>query len=122
LDVVSAESEVASRQRDLIVAQTNLQKAEVQIKYLLSKELDPALAAAQVEATDPLPEPQDADIPKLEEALAAAQRNRPELPQAEGNILNEKIAEQSSKSTLKPTLTAFGLFASSALYGDQIIP
>ena len=122
LDVVSAESEVASRQRDLIVAQTNLQKAEVQIKYLLSKELDPALAAAQVEATDPLPEPQDADIPKLEEALATAQRNRPELPQAEGNILNEKIAEKFSKNSLKPTLNAFGFFTSAGLYGDQIIP
>jgi outer membrane protein len=121
LDVVSAESEVASRQRDLIVAQTNLQKAEVQLKYLLSKDLDPALAAAQVETTDPLPEPQDPDIPQLEQALAAAQRNRPELPQAEGNILNETIADRYTRDTLKPTLFVFGLFTSNSLYGDLII-
>src|SRR5262249_22181992 len=81
LDVVAAESEVAGRRRDLIVAQTNLQQAEVQLKYVLSKEIDPALAAAQVEAIDPLPSPQEGDIPKLDDALATAMQNRPEIPQ-----------------------------------------
>ena len=121
LDVVSAESEVASRQRDLIVAQTNLQQAEVQIKNQLSKQMDSSLAAAPVETTDPLPDPQDSDIPNLEEALASAQRNRPEILQAEGNVLNQEVAVRFSRDSLRPTLTLFGQYRSSALYGDQFL-
>jgi outer membrane protein len=121
LDVISAESEVAARRRDLIVAQTNLQQAEVQLKTLFSKEMDAALAAARIEATDALPEPQDADIPKLEDALAAAQKNRPELFQAQGNILNQEAAVRFTKDALKPTVNLFGQFISSSLYGEQIV-
>lgn len=122
LDVVQAESEVASRQRDLVVAQTNLQIAEVSLKNILSKEIDAALGSAQIETVDPLPDPKDSDIPKLTEALATAMRNRPEIKQDEGNIHNQEIAIQYTKDLLKPTLTLFGLFGSSGLFGDQIIP
>jgi len=119
LDVVSAESEVAARRHNLIVAQTNLQQAEVQLKTLFSRELDPALAAAQIEPTDPLPEPKDSDIPKLDDALAAAQKNRPELSQAEGNIQNQEVAVTFTENLLKPTLTLFGRLTSNSLYGER---
>ena len=72
LDVISAESQVASSQRDLIVAQTNLQQQELTLKTFFSKQITDALGDAQIVATDPLPEPQDADIPPLDEALSAA--------------------------------------------------
>ena len=122
LDVTSAESEVAARQRDLIVAQTNLQQAEIQLKTLFSKSMDPALAAAQIETTDHLPDPGDADIPKLDEAFTTALRNRPELRQQEGTVLNEEVAVRFSKEALKPTLEIFGQLASASLSGTQIIP
>lgn len=57
LDVLSAQSQVAARRRDLVVAQTNLQVQEVQLKNLLSKQVDLDLDNAQIETTDPLPEP-----------------------------------------------------------------
>jgi outer membrane protein len=122
LDVIQAESEVASRQRDLVVAQTNFQLTEVSLKNVLSKEIDAALGSAPIETTDPLPDPKDSDIPKLTEALAAAMRNRPEIKQDEGNIQNQGIAIQYTKDLLKPTLALFGLFGSSGLFGDQVIP
>ena len=122
LDVTSAESEVATRRRDLIVAQTNLQQAEVQLKTLLSKSMDPALASAQIEATDRLPDPSDADIPKLDEAFSTALRNRPELRQQEGTVQNEEVAVHFSKEALKPTFEIFGQLASASLSGTQIIP
>ena len=122
LDVVSAESEVASRERDLIIAQTNLQKSEVQLKTLLSKQLDSPLADAPIEPTDPLPDPQDTDIPGLQEALASASRNRPELTEAEANILNQEVAVNFSKDSLKPSLQIFGIYTSSSLYGTALIP
>ena len=63
LDVVTAQSQVASSQRDLIVAQTNLQEQELALKYFFSKKITDAIGDAEIVATDPLPEPHDADVP-----------------------------------------------------------
>lgn len=121
LDVVTAQSQVASSQRDVIVAQTNLQEQELALKFFFSKKVTDAIGDAEIVATDPLPDPQDADIPTLEEALAAAARNRPEVPQAQGNIENDQLAIKVSRSSLKPTFNVFGLFATGGLSGNQVI-
>ncbi len=121
LDVTAAEAEVAGRTRDLIIAQTNLRKAEVQLKTVFSKNLDSSLADAQIVPTDTLPDPNDADIPTLENALADAQRNRPELRQAEGNIVNSEVAVKFSRDALKPVLSIFGQLSSTSLYGTRTI-
>jgi outer membrane efflux protein len=66
LDVTTAQSSVAVAERDLIVAKTNVQLQQVQLKNLLSKRADPELDAAEIETTDQLPEPNDADMPDLD--------------------------------------------------------
>jgi outer membrane protein len=121
LDVVTAQSQVASTQRDLIVAQTNLQEQELALKTFFSKKITEAIGDAEIVATDPLPEPQDADVPPLEEALATGERNRPEVPQAEKNVQNYQVAIKVSQNFLKPTFNIFGFFATAGLYGDQVI-
>ena len=65
LDVVTAESQAAASDRDLIVAQTNLQQQETTLKQLISKRNDPELDAATIVLTDPLPEPRESDLPSL---------------------------------------------------------
>jgi len=117
LDVVAAEAEVASRRRDLIAAQTNQQLKEVQLKNVMSKELDSVLGGARIETTDPLPEPQDSDIPSFQDALVAALRNRSEIARAEGGILNQQIVTQFTKNALKPNLGIFGQLAGSSRGG-----
>ena len=121
LDVVTAESEVAAMQRDLVLAQTTLQMREVDLKNAISKQIDAALAPATVETTDPLPEPKDADIVRLSDALSAAMKNRPEIRQAEANILIQDLAVKYDKTLLKPSLVIFGQFASSGLFGNRIV-
>ncbi len=121
LDVIQSESEVAARQRDLVVAQMNLQTTEVTLKDLLTKQIDAALGSALIETTDVLPEPKDSDIPKLKDALATALSSRPELRQDEGNIAIQGVAIRYAKNLLKPSLSIFGLFGTSGLYGDQVI-
>lgn len=121
LDVTTAESEVAARDRDRIVAQTNLQTQELNLKSVFSKEITDALGAAEIVATDPFPEPRDADIPSLQEALRQAMRNRPELPQAEGNLKDDEVAVQFTRNFLKPAFNIFGQFASAGLSGNQIV-
>ena len=69
IEVVRAESEVATDQQALIVAQTNLQQQAELIKTALARQVGPDLAAAQIDAEDKLPEPRPDDIPPLDEAL-----------------------------------------------------
>ncbi len=121
LDVVTSESEAAARQRDLVIAQTTRQMREVELKNVLSREIDPVLGGIEIEPGDPLPSPQESDVPKYSEALATAIRSRPELRQAEGNILNQAAAIKYARNLLLPSLTLFGLYSGSGLWGDRTI-
>jgi outer membrane protein TolC len=119
LDVVTAESEIASRQRDLVSTQTLVQTREVDLKNAISKKVASILDSVHIVPTDKLPEPQDSDIPKLSEAQAVAMRNRAEISQAEMNLKTQDIAIRYEKDLLKPTLLVFANFNSSGLYGNR---
>jgi outer membrane protein TolC len=121
LDVVSAQSAVAASQRDLVVARTNLQIQETQLKNLLSKRIDSDLEAAQIVTTDPLPEPRDSDIPPLQDAIAEAFRDRSDLQIAQMNLQNEQISTQYTANNLLPTGNVFGQYAAAGLQGDCIV-
>jgi outer membrane protein TolC len=121
LDVVTAESEVASRLRDLASAKAALQMREVDLKSIMSRNLAGLLQSMQIEPTDSLPDPKDGDIPKIDEALSVAFSNRPEIRQTEGYLLTQGIAIKYAKDTLKPTLLVFANFNSSGLYGNRTI-
>jgi outer membrane protein len=121
LDVTTAASELASRERDLAGAQAALQMREVELKTFVSTDLSQILGAVQIEATDPLPDPKDADIPKLNDALAAAMANRSEIRQAQVNLDTQDIAVRYEKNLLKPSLLVFANFNSSGLYGNRIV-
>lgn len=118
LDVLSAESQVAASQRDLVMAQTNLQLQEITLKNLLSKRPEPLLTAARILTTDALPPPRDGDIPALESALAEAYRNRSDLKIAKVNVRNEMVSAQYTANDLLPTANVFGQYAAAGLQGN----
>ncbi len=118
LEVASAKFEVAASQRDLVVAKTNLQIQETQLKNILSKRIDADLDAATIVVTDSLPEPRDSDIPTLQDALAEAYRNRSDLQIATMNVENEKISTQYTGNNLLPTGNVFGQYAGAGLQGN----
>jgi len=120
LDVISAESEVAARERDLVVARTNLQLQETRLKNLLSRKPDPQLDAARIDLSTRMPEPRDADIPQLENALSNAVTNRPDLRQAEGNLQNQNISVSYTQNSLRPALSTFAMYAGSGLEGNRL--
>jgi outer membrane protein TolC len=121
LDVITAESELALRELDLVNAQTAVQVSEVDLKNVISKNVSELLGPVEIEPADPLPEPKDSDIPKINEALAIAMSNRAEISQAEVNLQMQDIAIRYEKDLLKPTLLFFANFNSSGLYGDRVI-
>jgi len=116
LDVETAQSQAAASRRDLIIAQTNLQNAELQLKTMFSKNLDEPLASAAVEPTDAFPDPSQVILPSLREATAIAMANRPEVPVAEGNIKSQKDAMPFIRNALTPNVNLFALVTTVGLY------
>ena len=116
LDVVSAQSQVAASRRDLIVAQTNVQNQELQLKAMISGNLEEPLASATVEPVDPLPDPADVEVPPVEEATALAMQNRPEISIAEGNVKSQVDALPFIHNALLPNVNVFGLVTTVGLY------
>jgi outer membrane protein TolC len=119
LDVTSAESEVASRTRDLTIATTNLQLQEATLKNMLVKQVGPELDAARIVIADPMPQPAAADIPEMQVALASAMATRPELRQADINLTNQDISVRFTEQALLPSLSVFGFYAGSGLQGTS---
>lgn len=120
VDVETVESQAAASDRDLIVAQTNLQQQETTLKQLISKRNDPDLDSAAIVLSDPLPEPRETDLPELSMALTTALANRPELKEASNNLENQNIAIKYAQNNLLPSLAVFGLYAGSGLQGNTI--
>ena len=117
LDVVQAKSQLTADRRDLVNAQTNLQMQELKLKSVISKNISPELADAQIEATDRLPEPDDIQMPPLSEAIATATQNRSSIRQAQLGIENQRIAGMFTRNNLLPTFSVFAQFNSYALAG-----
>ena len=120
LDVVTVQSQVASSQRDLIVAETNLQIQETTLKQLISKQGNPELDAATIVLTDSMPEPGENDVPNSETAFRTAMTNRPELREAVNNLANQDVGIKYAASNVKPSLSVFGLYAGAGLQGDSL--
>ncbi len=118
IDVTAAEAAAAAAERDLIVARTNVQLQQSQLKNLISRESDPRLDAAEIETLDALPDPASQPVPDLQAAVASAMQNRPELRATEQSLLNQDITARFTKNGLLPNVSAFGLFAGAGLTGD----
>jgi outer membrane protein len=116
IDVVTADSQVASSKRDLIVAQTNEQTAEITLKSLISKTLDEPLASAEIETTDAFPEPDMRKLGTLDQLQTIAKENRPDIAIAEGNLKSEKDVIPFIKNSLLPNLNVFALVNSVSLF------
>ena len=121
LDVVTAESQAAASERDLIVAQTNLQQEQATIKQLISKKDDPDLDAATIALANSLPEPKESDLPALADALTSAANNRPELRVAKTNLQNQDVAIHFTQNNMQPSASLFGLYAGSGLQGNTLV-
>jgi outer membrane protein TolC len=118
LDIITADAEVAARQRDCATAEAALQMREVDLKNMISKNLADLLNSIQIEPTDALPDPKDSDTPKPRESLAAAMINRSEILQSEANLITQDIAIRYTKDLFRPSLLLFANFGSSGLYGN----
>jgi outer membrane protein len=122
LDVVSAESELAANEQNLIVAQTNEQQAQTLLLNLITKNpMAAGLENISVVPTDSINTPPKVDIIPYRDAVQEAWQNRPDLTAQQLNLKNDDIEVKATKNALLPGLSLFGQYGSEGLGGNQII-
>lgn len=121
IEVVRAESQLATDQQNLIVAQTTFREDAEKLKTAVAKRVDPDLASTELELTDTLPEPRPGDIPPLEQALREAAANRPEIEQDDLNLRNQDITIKSARNRLLPTLDIYATYLPEGLSGNTAV-
>jgi len=121
LDVVNAQSTVATDKQSLISSQSNLNYQQLVLKQAIARNLnDPALVAAPIIPTDrvnlaELPEEGQSPDDLVQEAF----KNRPELEQAALSIKKDEIALKGARNALLPTLNVQAFYGASAYGGSQ---
>jgi outer membrane protein len=120
IEVVRAQSTVATNQQTLTLALTNLELQQLLMKNALSRTLvDPALADAEVIPTSTMELPaQEAVIP-TQDLVNDALGHRPELAEARINLSNTDISNKAIRSSLLPTVDLFAYYGGAGLGGAQ---
>src|SRR5579859_8089920 len=118
--IVQAEAEVASREQDLTISETQVLQQETILKNALSKNgvASPSVAEARIVPTDRMQMPATEPIQPLQDLMANALRARPELSQNRITIEDQKISIKGSKSALLPTLDLVATLANNGLAGQ----
>ncbi len=119
LDVVNAQSQVASDKQGLVSAQSTLEYQQLVIKQAISRNLeDPVLTNAPVIPTDRvnLMETPEEGMP-VDELVRRAEANRPEIEQAQLALKNDEITLKGEKNGMLPTVDGFAFYGGQALGG-----
>ena len=120
IEIVKAEAEVASSQNALIQSETQVLQQETIIKNALSRTgvASPSVAEARIIPTDSLGIPDIEPVTPIQDLVALALANRPEIAQTEVNIANTKIQLEGTKSQLRPSLDLVGNLQNNGIAGS----
>jgi outer membrane protein len=119
IQVVSAQSTVATGQQNLIVAQNNLQLQQLLMKNALSRSIeDPLLAEADVIPTSIMQVPQQEPITPIQDLINDALQHRAELVESRIDLNSRDINIKAVRNAMLPTLQAFAYYGGSGVGGD----
>ena len=119
IEVVRAQSTVATDQQALTVAETNLQFQQLLIKNALSRNLqDPKLVEAEVVPTSTMQLPAVEPVVPVQDLINDGLSHRADLAEARINLTNSEISKKSVISALRPSLDLFAYYGGSGLGGS----
>lgn len=122
LDVITAESELASDRQNLIVAQTVQLQNEQILKNVISKDpLAPNIVSVEIITIDQPAKVAEIENPSFQDSMREAFLKRPELQQQIYNLKNADIDVQATRNALLPALTLSGQYSSVGLAGNSPI-
>lgn len=120
IEIVRAQSDLATRNQDLIVSQTNLQLQQLLMKNALSRNLtDATLVGAPVIPTDTMSIPAEEKVVPTQDLINDALTHRPELASSRIDLVNREINNKALRNGLLPSVGLFAFYGASSLGGDQ---
>lgn len=118
IEVVRAQSQVASSNQTLIVAQTNLQLQQLLMKNAITRNLsDPVLASAEVIPTSTMSTPTVEPVVPIQDLVNDALSHRPELAQSRVDLVNREITKKAAANALLPAVDLVAWYGEGALGG-----
>ena len=120
IDVVAAQTQVATFQQNLFLAQQALTQAENNLKAMILPNRDDLLWGAEL-APETQPET-EMTLPILKDALEEALRARPELAESRINLEINRLDQRRNQEQVKPRVDAFATLTTSGLAGIPLPP
>jgi outer membrane protein len=121
LDVVRAQSSVATAEQALIASRSNLQLQQLTIKNALTRSLpnDSPVVQADVIPTDTVQIPDQENLPPVQQLVQMALDNRPDYRQQKITLKNNEINIKGANNGLLPTVDLIAFYGASGLAGLQ---
>jgi outer membrane protein len=117
LDVITAQSQLATDQQALVQAQTTQLLDETTLLVAITKDpLAGPLKGVEIVPTTTIYNPASENI-SLEDAVKEAWQKRPELQQAALNLKNAGVEVKATRNLMLPTLNVFGEYQAAGLAG-----
>jgi outer membrane protein TolC len=118
MDVLKAESELATREQDLTVARTNLELQELYMKNAITRSLDdPILEEMPVVPVDHIGGQIQPDTEPVQDTIAAALKNRTELQESSLDLENRELSRKTARNALLPALGLYGFYSGTGYGG-----
>jgi outer membrane protein len=120
IEIVRAEAEVAARQQDLTISETNLLQQETILKNALSRTgvASASIADARVVPTDRIRIAEVEAVEPIQDLVARALAKRPEVEQNAIQVQNSKISLKGTRNSLLPSMDAYVNLNNNALAGQ----
>ncbi len=119
IEILSAQSAVATREADILQAEASLKDSEDRLKTIINLAAEEVEEAAEIIPVDkPAYEKREVT---LGEALRTAMENRPELLETRIDLKNKEINLSYARNQLLPSLNLIASYWSPGITGDQLI-
>lgn len=120
LDIHRSEAQVAQRRLALVQAEFRLKQREEDFRLLIGADLDPSLAALDLDLLERAETTQRVSIVDQEEAIAEALSKRPEVEALQQQLANDDTRIDVAHNAMKPDLNLTAFYATSGRGGNLI--
>jgi outer membrane protein len=121
IELTRSNAQVFSVRQDLINARGLLEEQEAIVKNVITRRTsdDPEILNARLIPTGTIEVPARDQVPPIQELLAQAFANRPDLQQANLQVQNSQISLDGSRNELLPEIDVVGIAQNNSLAGHQ---
>lgn len=119
MQVMTDQSAEATSEGDLTVSRANLRLNELLIKNAITKSDDPGIDEMPVVPLDLVGAPDPNASQPVDDLIAEAEKNRPDVSQDEIAMQVAQMSLQSIKSELLPTLNVYGFYGGAGIAGPK---